>query len=92
MVSFEWDPVKAASNLEKHQVSFEIAASIFEDPNLITKFDRIKDGEKRWHAIGRAPNNVLVQVSFTRRGHGTDERIRIISARKTNRREKEVYG
>jgi uncharacterized protein len=88
MISFEWDPEKAGSNLKKHDVSFEIAASIFADPQLVIQFDRIKDGEERWHAIGSAPNGVLFQAVYTWRG---SERIRIISARKANQREKSIY-
>ena len=89
MISFEWDQAIAESNLEKHAVSFEIASTIFADPRLVIKFDRDKDGEKRWHAIGRAPNGGIIQAAYTWRGN---ERIRIISARKANRREKEIYA
>ncbi len=36
-LEFEWDPVKAASNVEKHAVDFDTAADIFDDPDLLVK-------------------------------------------------------
>lgn len=36
---FEWDPRKAAENLAKHRVSFEEAASVFNDPLAYTFAD-----------------------------------------------------
>ncbi len=42
---FEWDPVKAAANLRKHGVSFEIAMRAFADPFALTEQDRIEGGE-----------------------------------------------
>jgi uncharacterized DUF497 family protein len=38
-VGYEWDQEKAASNLEKHEVSFEEAASVFDDPLYIDSYD-----------------------------------------------------
>ena len=37
--SFEWDPIKAKSNILKHKVSFEDAASVFRDKNAISIYD-----------------------------------------------------
>lgn len=39
MLDFEWDPGKAASNLKKHGVRFEEAATVFGDPLSLTVFD-----------------------------------------------------
>lgn len=41
---FSWDPEKAEINLKKHGISFDRAAEIFLDPNVISRVDRIKDG------------------------------------------------
>lgn len=92
MISFEWDAAKAASNLKKHEVSFELASLVFRDPARLLKFDREKDGELRWHVIGRVSDNHLLLVAFTVREYGTSRKIRIISAREANRHERQLYG
>jgi len=43
---FEWDPVKAASNLKKHGVSFEEAAEIFSDPLHLSILDDADENEE----------------------------------------------
>lgn len=50
--SFEWDPVKNASNLAKHGVDFDTAAEIFEDPDCREIFSRTEGGEERFLALG----------------------------------------
>ena len=50
---FDWDPVKARQNLQKHGVSFERAARIFLDPFSISIFDeKHSESEDRWITIG----------------------------------------
>jgi len=50
---FEWDPAKAASNLQKHGVSFAEAATVFFDPLSITVADPLHSvGEQRFVIIG----------------------------------------
>jgi uncharacterized DUF497 family protein len=44
---FEWDPTKAASNLRKHRVSFDIAVRVFADPLALTAQDRTEGGSYR---------------------------------------------
>ena len=46
-IRFEWDPAKAALNLQKHGVSFEMAIRAFGDPFALTDLDRIESGEQR---------------------------------------------
>lgn len=92
---FEWDPAKAASNLRKHRVSFEIAMRVFADPFALTVQDRIEDGELRWQTIGVVEGRVLLLVAHTIRddddaGHSV-EIIRIISARQADRHERRRY-
>jgi uncharacterized DUF497 family protein len=86
-MTFEWDPDKAHSNLEKHGISFADSVEVLSDPYAITIEDQTS--EEQLHitlgldAIGR----VLVVV-YTWRG----DSIRIISARKTTARERAQYG
>jgi uncharacterized DUF497 family protein len=52
---FEWDEAKAAANLRKHGVSFELASSIFGDPRILTVADTThSEIEERWFSIGLA--------------------------------------
>lgn len=82
---FEWDDVKAASNLEKHGVSFEEAAQIWDDPNLMV-LNAKRIGEKRKLAIGRS-YSVVFSVIHTERG----DAVRIISARRATQKERATY-
>jgi uncharacterized DUF497 family protein len=51
--NFEWDPSKAASNLKKHKISFERAASVFKDKNALSIFDEAHSREEeRWITLG----------------------------------------
>ena len=38
-MQFEWDPAKAAANLTKHGVPFEVASLVFHDPRRVTESD-----------------------------------------------------
>jgi len=86
-LEFEWDPVKAASNVEKHAVDFDTAADIFDDPDLLVIIDSRTYGERRYQAIGRSQGMILM-VAYTVRG---EDVCRIISARRANRRERAAY-
>jgi uncharacterized DUF497 family protein len=87
-MNFEWDPAKAASNLEKHSVSFEVAATAFGDPLGITIGDPDhSEDEDRFILIGQASAGILVVVAHTDR----DGTIRIISARMASKRERRDY-
>jgi uncharacterized DUF497 family protein len=85
-VSFQWDPRKAASNLEKHGVDFADCVTVFDDPRALTTPDPHPDEERFVTLALDALGRVLV-VSWTQR----DEEIRIISARKATRRELRQY-
>ena len=41
-MAFEWDDRKAASNLAKHGVSFELAKAVWDDPLHVIIPDRIE--------------------------------------------------
>ena len=88
-VDFDWDPKKARSNLEKHGVSFRLAASVFRDPLALTIFDDDhSEREERWVTLGRAESEQTLLVVHTLRWiEPTGIKVRIISARKADRRD-----
>lgn len=85
---FEWDPDKADSNLVKHDISFEEAMTVFYDPlaRIFPDEDHSVD-ELREIIIGHSAQRQLLVVNFK----ATKKRVRIISARKTTRRERRDY-
>jgi uncharacterized DUF497 family protein len=87
-MEFEWNPDKAALNLEKHGVSFQQAATVFDDPLSVTFPDPDHStGESRYVIIGVSRFGQLLVVAHTDRG----EKVRIISARKASRQERRFY-
>jgi uncharacterized DUF497 family protein len=94
MIRFEWDLSKARSNERKHGVGFEIALHVFEDPNALVEQDRIEGGEQRWQTLGLVGGVLLLLVAHTVRfedENEVDEVIRIISARRADRKERQRY-
>ena len=92
-VRFEWDPDKAAANLQKHHVSFETAARVFADPLALSEQDRIEGGEYRWQTLGMVDGVVLLLVAHPVEDDDEDgaEVIRIISARRAELKERNRY-
>jgi uncharacterized protein len=87
-MKFDWDPEKATSNVAKHQVSFQEAATVFDDPLSITFPDpQHSIGEARLVMIGRSNQGRLLFVAHADR----IDRTRIISARPVTRREQRIY-
>ena len=87
-LTFEWDRRKAASNLQKHGVSFEEAATAFGDPLSVTIQDPDhSEEEERFILLGRSETERLLTVVHTERG----DTIRIISARLATGHEREAY-
>ncbi len=93
MPKFEWDESKSRSNADKHHVSFETAALVFDDPNILSVLDQRFDyDEERWISIGMAAGLVVLTVAHTARENDDGEEIiRIISARKATNAERERY-
>jgi len=91
---FEWDAQKAASNLTKHGVAFEQAASVFLDALALTIFDDAHSQyEERWFTLGHTSGGVLLAVSHTYATNSpTAARIRIISARPATKQERRFYA
>jgi uncharacterized DUF497 family protein len=84
---FEWDDEKAAQNLANHGVSFEAARLAFSDAFTVVREDRRQNyGEDRFILIGMVQARLLV-VSHAMR----DKRVRIISARFAEPRERRRY-
>jgi len=86
---FEWDPRKASANLAKHGVSFEEAQTAFSDEGALLLDDPESANEDRFVLLGlSAKPRVLVVVHCYR---GEDAVIRLISARKADRLERQQY-
>ena len=92
MTYFEWDPLKAESNIRKHGVSFEEAVDAFLDPSAISTLNRVVHGEQRWQTIGMVTGVLLLFIAHTvHTSEGEDEVVRVISARKALRKERRAY-
>jgi hypothetical protein len=86
-MKFEWDPEKARSNLAKHKIAFDVAEWVFDDPQAISEFDRVIDGEHRWRTIGWVGTATILFVVHTWIDDDGEIHVRIISpARPTDGR------
>ena len=87
---FEWDPDKAASNVRKHKVTFDMARTVFYDDFAVQFFDQEhSSGEDRFLLLGMSSDARLLLVCHCEREDG--DVIRIISARKATDREAQYY-
>jgi uncharacterized DUF497 family protein len=87
-MEFDWNPDKAVLNFEKHGISFQEAATVFNDPLSMTFPDPDHSiGESRYVIIGLSRFGELLVIAHTDR----EEKVRIISARKATRQEKKFY-
>ncbi len=88
MLIFEWDLKKAKTNLEKHGISFEEASTAFKDPLSLTIDDPLHSSdEERLILIGMSHYDHILVIVHTEIG----DNIRIISARKATRKERNYY-
>lgn len=90
-ICFEWDAAKAAANLRKHGVSFDLASLAFADPFALIAQDRFEGGEYRWQTLGLVEGCLLLLVAHTVTDADGTEVVRIISARKATRKERQRY-
>jgi len=91
-MKFEWDTNKEKINIKKHGVSFEQASYVFADQFALSKFDdEHSDDENRWIILGKSLQETLLLVVHTFRDVDGLEFVRIISARKATKKEKQVY-
>ena len=89
---FEWDVKKAEANYRKHRVRFKEAALVFNDPFAVSEQDRVENGEQRWQTIGMVAGCLLLLVAHTVRFEATGaEVVRVISARRVDRKERIRY-
>jgi uncharacterized protein len=85
---FEWDPEKARSNLRKHKVSFEEAATALKDPMAATGCDPDHSvGEERFITFGVSERGRLLVLAHTEE----NDILRIISARVASKGERKIY-
>jgi hypothetical protein len=87
---FEWDEQKNRQNLRKHDVRFETAMLVFDDPYVLTRRDFTPEDEERWitvGAIGRGSILLVVHTFYEEQG----EEICIISARAAESHERRAY-
>jgi uncharacterized DUF497 family protein len=82
---FEWDDDKAAANAVKHGVTFEEATTVFLDLDYLLIRDALEP--EGFVAIGMSSRTRVLFVVHCERG----ERLRIVSARRATRRERETY-
>lgn len=88
---FEWDTGKAEANFRKHRVRFEEAARVFGDPLSFSEMDRVENGEQRWRTIGMSGGVLLLLVAHLVREENGAEIVRIISARRADKKERRRY-
>lgn len=94
MLRFEWSGAKAATNVEKHGVSFEEAMTVFGDPLALDIEDPDHSwDESRFLIMGNSGNRRLLVVAYTDTGSDVDSGvIRIITARRAGPRERRKYA
>jgi uncharacterized DUF497 family protein len=86
-MKYEWDEVKRQSNIDRHKVDFLDVLPLFVNPEAIRLEDNRRDyGEIRYILLGEIDER-LFQIAYTIRGSV----IRLISARRGNKRERRIY-
>lgn len=86
---FEWDPTKAESNIQKHDVSFDEAVTVFKDPLAFIFDDEThSEEEHREIIIGMSALRRMLLVCFVER---VQDIVRIFSARPATRQEIKDY-
>ena len=91
---FSWDAAKAKRNYEKHGVSFEEAATVFDDSDAL-EWENIahSEDERRWTRLGLSHLGRVLFVVYTfRRLNDGIETFRIISARPASNKERKAYA
>jgi uncharacterized DUF497 family protein len=89
LLEVEWDDEKAASNLQKHGISFPEAATVFQDEEGLYEYDEgHSELEDRFHLIGVSSRRRMMVVIHVERAA---LRIRIISAREPTESERRRY-
>lgn len=88
-MQFDWDPIKAERNHQKHGVTFEEASTVFSDPCAIIIADPgHSHGEERFAVVGLSKWYRILVIVFVER---IQDQIRIISARPATSHERRLY-
>ena len=90
LMQFEWDEEKSNANKAKHGLSFELARFVFDDCYHLSLPDDFPE-EERWRTVGLVNGVLILLVVHTLEEENNEEIIRIISARKATRHEREAY-
>jgi len=86
---FEWDPDKAQRNQARHQITFDEATEAFFDPNAVDDYDEVHSmTETRYNLIGLSSQRLLFIVY----SEPEPNVVRIISARKAERKHQRIYA
>jgi len=90
-IDFEWDDKKSKTNIKKHGISFEEATTVFYDEQAIEFYDdEHSEWEDRFLMLGLSIRLNLLIVCHCYRE--SNNKIRIISARKATKNESKYYG
>ena len=87
---FEWDTAKNLANVARHNISFETASLVFDDPHALSYQDFSAEDEVRWQTFGKI-GGLIVMVAHTCWEDDGEEVIRVISARRATSRERKTY-
>ena len=88
IVGFEWDKGNIEKNKNKHKLDWWLIEEVFFNEPLIVAEDlKHAETEVRYHALGKTDNDLKLFIVFTIR----NKKIRVISARKMNKKEKVEY-
>lgn len=86
-IIFEWDKGNQAKSLEKHGISNQEAEETFFRPKLVIPDQRHSSVEPRFGMYGQTNGGKILFTAFTIRAR----RVRVISARPANKKEREIY-
>jgi hypothetical protein len=86
---FDWDKGNLDKNKKSHNVeNYECEQVFFNSPLIVISDEKHSVGENRYAAFGKSLQGRLLTVVFTKR----NDKIRVISARDMNKKEREFYG
>lgn len=88
IIAFEWDGWNIDKSYDKHGITPNETEEVFLDEDVkIEKDLKHQKQEERYIAIGKTTENKILFIVFTVR----KDKIRVISGRQANKKEKEVY-
>ena len=87
---FDWDDGNACKSLDKHSVTQAEAEQVFAGEPLLAEDFKQSEVEARFQALGQTMEGRRLYVTFTLRDNG--KKLRVISARDMNRKERAIYG